>query len=84
MEVNIVSMEIDEDVKKCTIKCNKDMSCLSDKGNNLCKVVRSTSGDIIFIECMEYSPCNYKMSFGFSSFICNCPTRKEIYKKYGV
>ena len=55
-----VSMEVDEDIKKCTTKCNKGMPCLSDKGYELCKVVRSTSGNIIFIECLEQSPCNYR------------------------
>ena len=84
MEVIKVSMEIDDEVIKCTTECGKDMPCLSDKDYHLCKVVRATSGDVIFIECLEDSLCNYRMPFGFSSFICNCPTRKEIYKKYGV
>lgn len=79
-----VSMEIDEDVKKGTAKCEKGRPCLSDEGYELCKVVRSTINNIIFIECLAQRSCNYKKSFGFSSFICNCPTRKEIYKKYKV
>jgi len=75
--------EIDEDVKNNTTKCEKNNACISDKDYKLCKVVRSTDKDkIIFIECMEKNPCTYKMSFGFSSFICNCPMRKEIYRKY--
>lgn len=79
-----MSMEISEDVIKCTTKCDKGMPCLSDKDYDLCKVVQSTRDNIIFIKCLEQRSCSYKTSFGFSSSICNCPTRKEIYKKYGV
>ena len=65
MELNIESMEIDEDVKKCTTECNKDMPCLSDKGYQLCKVTHSTSSNVIFIKCLEPSSCNYKNAFWF-------------------
>jgi hypothetical protein len=80
-----MSFEIDEDVKNNTTECEKDCVCISDKDYHLCKVVRSTNKDkIIFIECLEKNPCNYKMQFGLSSLICNCPIRKEIFRKYKI
>ena len=76
---------VDDDIKNKTIECEKDFACISDKDYKLCKVIRSTNKDkIIFIECLEKSSCSYKMSFGFSTFICNCPMRKEIYGIYEI
>ena len=80
-----MSFEIDEDVKNNTTECEKECACITDKDYKLCKVVRSTNKNkIVFIECLEKSPCNYKMSFGFSSCLCNCPIRKEIFRKYKI
>ena len=77
-----INIEIDEDVKKSTTMCSKDFACISDKDYKLCKVSHSVHDKVIFIECLEMKPCSYRMSFGISSYICNCPTRKEIYRKY--
>jgi hypothetical protein len=75
-------IKIDKKIKNETSKCEKDFACLSDDNYKLCNVVRSVHDNVIFIECLEWKPCNYRMSFGISSYICNCPVRKEIYKKY--
>jgi hypothetical protein len=70
-------------VVKETTKCEKDFACLKDNNHGLCKIVRTVQDNIIFIECLNWKLCTYRMSFGASSYICNCPTRKEIYRKYG-
>jgi hypothetical protein len=80
---NKIDIEIDEDVKKSTTKCEKDFKCLVDNTHNLCKVKESVRDKILFIECLEENFCNYKMDFGYS-YTCNCPTRKGIYKKYKI
>ena len=75
-------MEIREETLKETIHCHKDFECI--KSNNICcDVTRSVNNQVHFVECKERVQCNYKMSFG-NSFICTCPTRKEIYNKYGL
>lgn len=76
-----MDIEIDEDVKKSTTKCEKDFKCLVDNTYELCKVTESVRDNVLFIKCEEDNYCIYRMDFG-NSYICNCPTRKEIYKKY--
>ncbi len=73
--------EIDEAILKKTDKCEKGFSCLD--GGDICKADFLSEPDgPLFIECVEPKPCSYK---GFdSSKVCACPTRKEIYVKYGV
>ena len=75
-------MEIEKEILDKTTLCNKDFDCI--KNNNIrCKVTRNVDKKVIFVECREKNFCNYKMSFG-NSDICTCPTRKEIFKKYGL
>jgi hypothetical protein len=75
-------MEIGEETIKETTHCHKDFECI--KNNNICcNVTHSVNKQVHFVECKERVQCNYKMSFG-NSFICTCPTRKEIYNKYGI
>ena len=35
-----------------------------------------------FIKCKDEEHCNYRISFGYSSYLCTCPVRHEIYRKY--
>jgi hypothetical protein len=75
-------IKIDDKVVKETTKCENEFACLKDNNYELCSVVSSVHDNVIFIECLNWKPCAYRMSFGVSSYICNCPTRKEIYRKY--
>jgi hypothetical protein len=66
-----------------TVKCGNDFACLSSEKNCLCKVEDNLDNKIVFIKPIKKSACNYRMSFGYS-FVCSCPTRKEIYKQYKI
>ena len=79
-----VTIEIDENIKKQTIKCEKDFACLSSKTHKLCEVTHLVHEKIVFIECQDNKQCSYKSFFGFNSYICNCPIRREIYRKYKI
>ena len=75
--------EIEENIIKDTTKCNYDFGCLENE-NHLCldaKVAFCVGGQVHFIDCPEKF-CKSKMDFG-NGKICSCPTRKEIYNKYG-
>ena len=67
--------------KQATTKCEKGFSCLNGGRENICKVERNFD-EVIFVKCLHTDSCDYKMSFGYSA-ICNCPTKKEIFNKYG-
>ena len=73
-------MKIEKEILDKTVHCTKDFDCI--KNDNIyCKVESCINNEVHFVECTEQNFCSYKMTFG-SSYICNCPTRKEIYNKY--
>ena len=75
-------MRVAEDTLRQTF-CGNNYCCLFGKQEDMCKV-DSTAGKTIFIKSPSTNDfCKYCFSYG-DSFICNCPTRNEIHKKYGV
>lgn len=75
--------KIDDSIVKRATKCGKDNACLKDVKYPLCSVKqRIEYSDIIFICSDELNLCNFKFPFG-SGYICSCPVRIEIYKRYG-
>ena len=64
-----------------TVKCKYDFSCLHGKKECLCDVNKSIDDRLILVDPQSNEFCNYLLSFG-KSYICNCPVRTEIYKKY--
>lgn len=81
---NTTDFEIDEDIKKSATQCEKNVACLSDNNYKLCEVTRTASNNVFFIECRAGVHCSYRKSFGFSAYLCSCPIRKEIYRKYKI
>ena len=75
-------MMIDGEIIKETTECEKNFVCLSSKDHIYCEVEDCISNEIHFVKCKSNEYCSYKMFFG-KSMICKCPTRKEIYNKYG-
>ena len=74
---------ISEETKKATTKCKTGYSCLNRGKANICKVEDCLDGKFHFIKRPWENDCTYQISFGFST-CCDCPIRKEIYKKYGI
>jgi len=74
-------MKIEKEILEKTVHCKKNFDCIIN--NNICgKVVSCVDKEVHFVECREINFCNYRLIFG-NSYICTCPTRKEIYNKYG-
>jgi len=73
-------MEIEEKIIKETVHCWRSFECLrAEKCHALNgKVKHCVDGKVHFINCNELV-CQYRMNFGKYT-ICNCPTRKEIYR----
>ena len=79
-----MSYEIPIDIVNQATKCPKDLSCLNNGKQIVCPPINNIAGEILFIKThTRRSVCPYKMSFGYS-FICHCPVRKEIYKRYNA
>ena len=76
-------MDIDKEILKKTTNCEKNFECLNNDKHIYCKVEDCVNNKVHFVKCLNVDYCVYKMSFA-QSFICNCPTRKEIFNKYGI
>lgn len=72
---------VDEKTIEETRDCGKDFLCLRETHQPVCSVVNCLNKEVHFITNIKTEPCRYRVSFGFS-FICSCPTRKEIYNRY--
>jgi hypothetical protein len=79
-----VKIKIDEYIKENARRCEKNYACLSNENHKLCKVEHTVGNDLFFIECIERDKCTYRVGFGYSSYLCTCPIRKEIYRKYKI
>ncbi len=79
----LIMFKVDDSIINKTTKCEKNISCLSEKRKELCKVTHQVENEVYFIECLDTESCFYRVSLG-DSFICNCPVRKAIYDKYKI
>ena len=76
-------MEIDKAILEQTTKCEKNFKCLDNPKDICCKVEEVIENKLAFTACLSYMSCSYKSTFGYSD-VCNCPTRIEIFRKYGL
>jgi hypothetical protein len=80
-----MKFEIEEEIVKLADKCPRDYVCLTGEGGLYCKVavlMRGRDDEIPLLDCDTEVDCPYCQSFG-QSYICNCPVRKEVFKRYG-
>jgi len=78
-----MEIEIPGVVLKNTNRCKKNFSCLSCEKKDLCEVQEFVGGEVLFIRSKDDQFCDYMMPFG-NRFICGCPTRKEIFRRYKI
>lgn len=79
---DLTDSKISQEIIDRTTRCDRDYSCLSESTRDLCEVTHANGENVLFIE-RNPRPCPYKIPFG-SSYICTCPTRHELYKKYHI
>lgn len=75
------NFKVSDDTLRCTTKCHKEFSCLSQEKRDFCQIESCIHEEVHFIKKKDNAPCRYRKAFG-STYYCNCPTRKEIYNKY--
>ena len=75
-------LQVSDKTRQRTEKCWREFVCLSDSENGPC-AVRSCVRGVLFVTRRTTAYCPYDVAFGFSH-ICSCPTRQEVYDRYGV
>ena len=80
-----MAYQISEDTKKLTTKCLYDFECLKNDNWDTCSIERSypKNGLAMKNKCQK-SKCSYSMLYGFSSYFCHFPIRREIYHRYNI
>ncbi|VGO22364.1 hypothetical protein [Pontiella sulfatireligans] len=64
-------------------KCKHNHVCQTDGGLPHCAINETVNGKVFFTKDRETTGCPYQHSFG-SAFMCMCPVRQEIYRKYKI
>ncbi|MCB1859113.1 MAG: hypothetical protein KDI63_12610 [Gammaproteobacteria bacterium] len=64
-------------------KCKRDHACLSDRDFKLCSVDLQHTTERTVIVCEDRSECPYNSPIG-GQFVCSCPVRHAIFRKYHV
>ena len=76
-------IKIDDAVVRKTIKCNSDFSCLLGDKGCLCDVSGFVGHELVEIKSNHSLLCQYHIIFGNNHY-CQCPTRCELYYRYGM
>jgi hypothetical protein len=87
-------IKVSEATLKLTTRCPHDFVCLIEGKCPFCEPTRLIRGDGVLVASDELKPCPYMMPYRpwqftmlrcvNSLYICSCPTRHEIYERYGV
>ena len=77
------AIKIDEAIKRSTTNCEFDFCCLSGVKACLCEAKGSIGHNLLEVTPKYGSNCRYCLSLG-KAFFCLCPTRNEIYNRYGI
>jgi hypothetical protein len=77
-----MTYDISEETLAKTNKCQNDFACLEGGECLKCVVKYSVPDNGCFVKPVKTENCNYLLRYG-DSWLCICPTRSEIYKRYG-
>jgi hypothetical protein len=78
-----MSLQIREETRARTTKCHCNFACLEDEECLKCIVERSFGEIGCLIKSGPDESCAYRLPFA-DKWFCRCPTRVEIYEKYGL
>jgi len=78
-----MAYQISQETINQTRQCTFAFQCLNDDGWGLCSVDRKVEGGGVFIHLKKRDNCRYSMFLG-DAYVCNCPTRYELFERYKV
>ena len=74
---------IDSKIIEETTKCRFNFQCLDEGGKPQCEVENFIAKNIIFVKRPSGLKCGYNLRYR-SSYMCKCPTRVALYRKYKI
>ncbi len=83
MDISMGNIELEDEILRKAVDCDRDFSCLDGKGRHMCGVEYAVNDSVLFVKGDGAVYCNYRMYYGDGK-VCKCPVRMEIYKKYHI
>jgi hypothetical protein len=74
-----IPYDIDSGTKGRT-ECPYDFECLSSGNWQTCAVESSLGEDFVVIKKCAKTYCSHAMTFGYSYYLCKCPTRCKLFR----
>lgn len=85
------AFRVSKDARKQATKCKCNFRCIADKdnpecgkGQPMCPVLGTMSHEDLYVLSSGTSDCPYLKKFGYDHYVCSCPVRNEIYKRYRI
>ena len=75
-----MSYQLSGETKKQTVRCTHDFQCLNDNCN-MCSILKCLENTLL-VKGPKHLHCSYFLSYGDKLF-CLCPSRHELYIRYG-
>ena len=79
-----MKLDIDKEILNKTAKCKKEFSCIHKDDISICKIDFFLTDGILILKCVDNITCSYQKPFDNEIYVCTCPTRNGIYKKYNL
>ena len=82
----MIYYDIPKETLDKTTRCRDNFKCLTSEEAMLCEVIRPLKRNGLEVHRKVAVRCDYHLEYGTNDpyYICNCPTRIEIYHHYGV
>jgi hypothetical protein len=82
LKKDAMALIINSEAIQKTTKCSSGFKCLTDETHPCCAPAGTAiEGYGLFVNASRQHSCPYNISFG-NGFICNCPSRYEIFNRY--
>jgi len=78
-----MTIRVSNGTLKRTTKCTCSFQCLKDDVRDVCTVDRCIQDEFCFLKEQKERECPYRTPFGYS-YICTCPIRNELYRRYRI
>ncbi len=79
----IIKYEISKETIKRTFGCTSGFRCLDGEPYLRCQIDRAIEDGPLNVKSSILLKCGYMLSWEHPEYICACPTRREIYERYG-
>ncbi len=67
-----------------TAECMFSFQCLEEATRNVCDIDAHIEESLCSLDFVKNHLCSYKRRLGPSYYVCTCPTRFELYKRYRI